>query len=370
MENTNWYKLKNTSQISSPTLLVYPARIKANIKLMLSIAGDVSKLRPHIKTHKMAEIVEMQQEQNIQKFKCATIAEAELLGQCKAKDVLLAMQLVGANQNRFLKLMETYPETDFSTLIDNQYTLAEFSEKASISSKVISFYIDINNGMNRTGCTANETAVKLFASISENKETKAKGLHAYDGHIRNTDISERQTVCDTAFNFVLDLKKTIEQNGFKVENIIAGGSPTFPIHAKRKGVETSPGTTLLWDARYKELLPDMPFHHAAVLLIRVISKPEKDILCFDLGHKSVAPEMGFPRVKILGLEESEQIGQSEEHLVVRTPHANEFKVGDCCYAIPFHICPTVAKYQEVLTVSNGEVTGAWAVAAQNRKITI
>ena len=370
MSDINWYELKNSSKISSPSLLVSPDLITANIRLMLSVAEDVSKLRPHIKTHKMAEIIKLQQKQGIQKFKCATIAEAELLGQCKAKDVLVAMQLVGANQDRFLKLMNAYPETKFSALIDNQNTLKEFTEKAVIADKVISLYIDVNNGMNRTGCLPDERAVVLFTAIVKNKAAVAEGLHVYDGHIRNTDITERKKVCDAAFDSVLRLKQDIEDSGFEVKNIVAGGSPSFPIHAKRPNVETSPGTTLLWDIRYGELFPDMPFHHAAVLLMRIISKPEKDIICFDLGHKAVAPEMGFPRVRILGLEDSEQIGQSEEHLVVKTRRASEFQVGDTFYAIPMHICPTVAKYDEVYTVTDGEVTGFWKVAAQNRKITI
>ena len=114
----------------------------------------------------------------------------------------------------------------------------------------------------------------------------------------------------------------------------------------------------------------MPFSHAAVLFIRIISKPTENILCFDLGHKSVACEMGFPRIQILGLEDSEQISQSEEHLIVKTQRANEFEVGDSFYAVPIHICPTVAKYEEVLTVSDGEVTGTWKVVARNQKITI
>ena len=370
MSNKNWYALKDTSKISSPALLVYPERIQANIEMMLSISEDVSRLRPHIKTHKMAEIVQLQQKQGIQKFKCATIAEAELLGQCKAEDVLLAMQLVGANQDRFLRLMNAYPETDFSTLVDNQHTLAELAEKAKKAQMVISLYIDVNTGMNRTGCLPNDVAVQLFESISKNEETTAKGLHAYDGHIRNTAVIERKKECDAAFDHVINLKQNIENIGYEVANIIVGGSPSFPIHAKRSKVETSPGTTLLWDARYGDLFTDMHFLHAAVLLIRIISKPEKDIICFDLGHKAVAPEMGFPRVQILDLENSEQIGQSEEHLVVKTPSAKNLKVGDTFYAIPMHICPTVAKYAEVYTVTDGELTGTWKVAAQNRKITI
>lgn len=370
MLNSTWYDLIDTRHLSTPALLVSPIHITANIELMLSIAGDVSRLRPHIKTHKMAEIVQLQQQKGIQKFKCATIAEAELLGQCNAKDVLIAMQLVGENQDRFLRLMETYPETRFSTLIDNLYTLEMFSKKASEAKEVIQLYIDINNGMNRTGCLPDERAIQLFAAIEQNHACKAEGLHVYDGHIRNQDINERKKVCDTAFEAVLQLKEKLKNKGFEVQNLVAGGSPSFPIHANRQGAETSPGTTLLWDARYGELFPDMPFQYAAILAMRIISKPEKDIICFDLGHKAVAPEMGFPRVVILGLEDSEQLGQSEEHLVVKTSKASEFEVGDIFYAIPIHICPTVAKYNEVYPVANRKISGVWKVTAQNRKITI
>jgi D-serine deaminase-like pyridoxal phosphate-dependent protein len=370
MSENTWYALKDTSEVNSPSLLVYPERIEENIRTMVSIAGSVSNLRPHIKTHKMAEIVKMQQRHGIQKFKCATIAEAELLGQCGAHDILLAMQPVGANINRFFSLIDAFPQSRFSTLVDNETTLAQIAQKASEIHKIAALYLDINSGMNRTGCIPDEQAVSIYSSMENNPNIAARGFHAYDGHIHNSDIKERTEVCDTAFQKVLNLKDAVKKNSIIVPDIIAGGSPSFPIHAKRTGVDTSPGTTLLWDARYAELFSDMPFLHAATLFIRIVSKPEENILCFDLGHKSVAPEMDFPRVQIMGLEDSEQIGQSEEHLVVRTQRAHEFEVGEGFYAIPYHICPTVAKYEEVITVSDGEVSGIWKVAARNQKITI
>ncbi|MEQ9583035.1 MAG: D-TA family PLP-dependent enzyme, partial [Arenibacter sp.] len=115
---------------------------------------------------------------------------------------------------------------------------------------------------------------------------------------------------------------------------------------------------------------DMDFLPAAVLLTRVISKPKSNLVCFDLGHKHLASEMNFPRVLLLEGEVCSQIGQSEEHLIVQCPNDEMFAVGDTAYAIPVHICPTVAKYKEVLTVVDGSLTGAWQVAARNLKINI
>ena len=60
MQRLKWYEINDTTKVISPSLLVYPDRIKKNIQLMLKIAGGTEFLRPHIKTHKMAEIIQMQ----------------------------------------------------------------------------------------------------------------------------------------------------------------------------------------------------------------------------------------------------------------------------------------------------------------------
>lgn len=370
MEKGKWYKLTDPKNISSPSLLVYPDRIERNIQRMVAIAGDVTRLRPHIKTHKTREIIMLQMHYGITKFKCATIAEAELLGQCGAKDVLLAMQPVGHNIDRFFTLMKKFSNTKFSTLVDNSRSLRELDGKAKEHDTKISLWMDLNTGMDRTGIIPDEQAEKLYTLMATLTHVEPMGLHIYDGHIRNTDFSERKKVCDAAFEPVLTLKRHIEAKGITVKTILAGGSPTFPVHAQRNDVELGPGTTLLWDARYGPLFADMRFEIAAVLITRIISKPAPGLLCFDLGHKSIAPEMEFPRVYIFELENSRQISQSEEHLVVACETADKYAVGDEFYAIPMHICPTVAKYEELLTVVEGKVTGAWKVAARNQKITI
>ena len=370
MQIPEQYRLNDTTNVITPSLFVYPKLIEKNIQRMVTIAAGTEYLRPHVKTHKMAEIIQMQMYQGIRKFKCATIAEAELLAKCGAQDILLAMQTVGANMLRFFKLMEKYPGSEFSTLVDNARTLRKFASMAKTRKNCIALWLDINNGMNRTGIVPEAEALELYKNIASHPNILAKGLHVYDGHLRNPNTLERKKECDQAFDLVLKLKKNIEEEGLEVHAIIAGGSPTFPFHACRDKVETSPGTTLLWDAGYGRLFAEMDFIPAALLMTRIISKPNKNLLCFDLGHKSIAPEMGFPRVKIFGLEDSQQIGQSEEHLVVECSDAGKHEVGDVFYAIPMHICPTVAKYERVSTIENNVITGTWKVAARNQKINI
>ena len=83
-DKLNWYKLEEEDALISPSLLVYPDRVIKNAEHMIKMVKNPERLRPHIKTHKMAEIIEIQMKMGIQKFKCATIAEAELLAIWKA----------------------------------------------------------------------------------------------------------------------------------------------------------------------------------------------------------------------------------------------------------------------------------------------
>ncbi len=364
-QHTPWFEVEHEAEIDSPALLVYPERIAHNIREMVAIAGDPARLRPHIKTHKMAEIIRMQQKAGIRKFKCATLAEAELLAQCEAADVLVAYPLTGPGPARLSRLQKKYPATRFSCLVDNLQALETLQETVTAAGIRLGVFMDLNVGMNRTGIIPGPEAVALYLKMDSAESLDCRGFHAYDGHLRNPDPEIRASDCDAAFKKVEALRETLLAQSVRVPNIIAGGSPTFPIHARRTDVELSPGTTLLWDARYGTQFPEMPFLPAAALLCRVISKPAPGICCLDLGHKAVAAEMDFPRVFLPQLPESQQISQSEEHLVLKDDPSNLPPVGTVFYAIPMHICPTVIKYPQALTVIEGSVCGKWNIAARD-----
>lgn len=362
---TPWYQVTDETAISTPGLLVFPERVQQNIAAMIAIAGDVNRLWPHIKTHKMPAVIQLQMAQGIHRFKCATLGEVQLLVDCKAKHILFAMQPSKDKLVQFLKLQHQHPEISFSTLVDNTASLNTFSELAQQEGQQLKLWVDLNVGMNRTGIIPDQQAVTLYRSIEKDLFLKAMGLHAYDGHIRPHKLADRISKCNEGFQAVDQLKTAIEEQGGSVPDIIAGGSPTFFPHAQRSDVYLSPGTTLLWDAGYSRIWEESPFKTAAVLATRVLSKPAEHILCFDLGHKAIASEMPLPRAIILGLETAVHRGQSEEHLIVETPLASHYQVGDLCYALPYHICPTVVKYNKARTVSKGNPLEYWEIKARD-----
>ncbi len=368
MSEISPFAVANASEIPSPALLIFRERVEENLRRMLAVAGKPSRLRPHIKTHKMAKLVRRQVELGIQKVKCATIAEAEMAAAAGATDVLLAIQPVGPHARRFVDLRDAFPGVRFSAVVDDARAIRDLARLAGDTP--IDLLIDLDVGQHRTGVPPGAAAVALVTVIRATPGASFRGLHAYDGHLHQSDGASRRVACEAAFGPVARLKEELAGAGHAVRTLVAGGTPTFPFHAERPDVECSPGTCVLWDAGYAGGLPDLDFLPAALLLGRVVSRPTSNRLCLDLGHKSVASEIPHPRLVLLDLPEAVPVAHNEEHLVVETPRAGHWQVGDCLQAIPWHICPTVALHAEAWVVENGRAGERWPVTARARRLTI
>ncbi|WP_194774989.1 D-TA family PLP-dependent enzyme [Pararhodonellum marinum] len=369
MEPKDWYICHEVDQIDSPALLVYQDRIKSNIQTLLQKINTPERLRPHVKTFKCVEVVKLMLDAGISQFKCATIAEAEMLAVAGVKDVLLAYPLLAPKTERYIKLIRAFPEVKFSALVDDEQALKKLNAAFDSKGLIFDGYVDLNIGTNRTGVLPDEKTLRLFDQAQNLQAIHLKGLHIYDGHIRDKNLQMRKAACDTAYSEVEGILKKIEKKGFQQLEIIAGGTPTFPIHAKRPGVICSPGTFPYWDKGYADALPEQKFLFAAVLLTRVVSRPAKDLICVDLGYKAVASESPLDkRAYFFKNPELKAVSHSEEHLVLKVKNGEDFPVGTVLYAIPFHVCPTVALYEEVQVIVENHQIGTWKNLGRDRKI--
>lgn len=117
------------------------------------------------------------------------------------------------------------------------------------------------------------------------------------------------------------------------------------------------------------MFEDLPFEVAAVLITRIISIVNNELLCIDVGHKSIASENPLvDRIRLIHIQEYEVISHSEEHIVVKVSDTSIYEVGDVWYATPFHICPTVALHSSLQVIENRYSTDQWKVIARNKQI--
>ena len=364
------YQVENTEAIDSPALVVFTDLVEQNIRQAVSMvdARRGTFLRPHVKTHKTREVVQMMMQAGVDRFKCSTIAEAEMLAQEAAPDVLLAYQPTPLKARRLQELRTAYPTTTFSCLVDHPATAIFLS--SLFADDPGSVFLDLNVGMNRTGISPDD-APALYRHCQELSGIVVKGLHAYDGHIHNTNFQQRQQEADASYALVCQVQENLlPLTKEHPLTVVLGGSPAFPIHAQRSNVECSPGTFPFWDAGYGKAFPEMKFIPAVRLLTRVISIVDEHHLCLDVGSKAVAADAEWPRVVFPDHPEATAISQSEEHLVIRVPDTSVVHWGEVWWGVPIHICPTVNLYESLHAVRDHQWRDTWEVVARRRKITI
>lgn len=350
----------NFDLFESPGLIVYPDRVQRNIaKAFEMVDGDPARLRPHIKTHKTKEVNDLLLAAGITKFKCATMAEAELLALSEAPDVLISMQLIGPNLERFKSLVSHYPKTCFSSIVDDSFAASELNRV--FEGLKTGVYIDLNIGMNRTGIKP-ENALTLIQQIKSLPNLQLRGLHAYDGHIRDKVYEDRVEHVETDFaSFYL----LLEQIDPTVLELVVSGTPSFLVHHKNPLFTCSPGTFVFFDAGYAVLFPENTFEYGVEIIARIISKPTETTICLDLGHKSVAAENPIDnRVRFIDHPGWELKSQSEEHGIVEVGDHSSYRIGEIVRMIPYHICPTVNLHSHLQAIDGG----LWEVKARNRRL--
>jgi D-serine deaminase-like pyridoxal phosphate-dependent protein len=368
------YLIDNTAELFTPSLVFYTDLIRRNIRHAIDLAGNAGRLRPHVKTHKTREIVRLELKAGITKHKCATLAEAEMLASCGASEVFLAYNMVGPNGARLARLAQAYPTCRFSTTADDSSSVQDLSAVMTRLGQTVEVLIDLDVGQHRTGMPAGEEAAGLYEQISKLAGLRPGGIHVYDGHNHQQSAVEREQAVTEQMQMVLAFRDQLERRGLQVPRIVAGGTPTFPIYARMHvaGLECAPGTCFLNDAGYSSRFADLTgFKPAALLLTRVISRPISTRVTLDIGTKAVAsdPPAG-KRLVLLNVPNYEPVIHNEEHFVIETEAASNYRPGDLVYAMPTHICPTCALHRQAYVVEKRQVTGCWDIVARDRVLTV
>jgi D-threonine aldolase len=370
------YPLADATAIPSPALLFYRGHIERNVAAMVAIAGGPERLRPHIKTFKTMGVVDLLRAHGVTKFKCATVAEAEMLASGGVTDVLLAYQPVGPDVGRAVTLLERFPALELGVLADcapaiDTLAAAVDEARATVLSadRTLEVVIDIETGLRRTGARFDAVAA-LVRRIAKHDALRPGGLHYYDGENHQSDVDERTRAADEAYRRVTSLVAELRGDGLAVPRVVMGGTPTFPCYARYEDIELSPGTCAIHDWGYASRLPDLPFTPAGLVLGRVVSRPGEHRFTIDIGSKSIASDPPGQRGVIVGMEAATSLLQNEEHWVWETDVPAP-ALGDEVFVVPTHICPTTALYDEALVVDDdGVVRERWPITARRRSITI
>ena len=350
-----WYEIANVAEIPSPALLVYLDRVDDNIRDMIAVAGPVERLRPHVKTHKLPEIVRRQRVLGIDKYKCATIAEAEMLAECGCPRRVARLPAGRSEHQPPVAAGGAVPGRRRSRpLVDDEGRGAPRVRRVRRNGPHDRSARRRRLGHAPLGRRSGRHAPRrLYATLaSAARRSRRADCTPTTATSATRDVSARSGGLGRGVRARRAARgATRRRPAFPCRASWPAARPRSPMHARRPGVELSPGTCVFWDAGYGSQLPDLPFRPAALVLTRVVSRPGAHRLV--PGSRAQGDRVREPapaRRSSSNLPDATAVMHSEEHLVVETPHAGRFAVGDACYGVPWHICPTVALYGEAVVV--------------------
>ena len=331
-------------RVPSPALVLRADRVAANLECLIGLAGgDLTRLRPHLKTTKSPAIWRLLLERGLTHFKCATAREARVLLELAAEldvplDLLVAYPHVGPNLAAIAALAREHRGCAVSVLVEDPEAARDLPES-------LTAFVDLNSGMNRTGADLGDW--RWFAA-AETLGAAFRGLHFYEGH-HTQPGADRRAACRERYEFVLDAVALLRDGGLGNFELITSGTPGF-LHALEFFGErevpglhhrVSPGTVLLHDLQSEQANPGAGFAPAAAVLARVVSRPQARRVTCDAGTKSIAAEAGDPCAVALGRPGLTAMRPSEEHLPFEVETGPLPARGEVLWLWPRHVCPTV-----------------------------
>jgi len=358
----------------SPALVIFLDHVRHNLKVMKdAVGGDLGRWRPHIKTGKVPLVYQEMVRAGIRHFKCATTKEASCMLRVldvegvKDADLLVAYPLREPALGWVAELAKRHPATRMSVLCESTADVGLVPESLGVA-------VDINPQMNRTGVPMAD--VTTILSIAQAAGERFRGLHFYDGHVRDVDPKARRQKTEPLYEALLEILTAVEDDGVAVPELVTSGTPSFPIALGFAGFrelpETrhriSPGTVIYHDTFSADCLPDVDLRPAALVLSRVISHPAQGMVTADAGSKSIAAEAGHPCCAVVGHPELIALQPSEEHLPFRVESGDLPERGTPLLLVPKHVCPTVNLAEEALVLESGSEPRAVPVSARAHEL--
>ncbi len=321
---------KPKTEIETPALLLYMDVVEGNImKMATFFKGRECKLRPHIKTHKLPLIAHKQIEAGAIGITCAKLGEAKIFFESGIKNILIANEIVGKTKIQRLVNLSRYGE--LIVCVDHYESAKHISDAAGKIGVKTDVLVEVNVGLNRCGVMPGKPSLELVQEISALDNIVFRGLMGYEGGIFTHDIEEKARTCRESNRLLVETKEFIEENGFPVEIVTAGGSNTYDLTGIYPGItDIQVGSYVTMDNHSKYYGSD--FGQAVTVLTTVISRPEKTRAVTDAGKKSLSVDEGLPVCRDKGIFLF-RLNEEHGHLQIDNPDY-ELSVGDKIEIIP------------------------------------
>jgi D-serine deaminase-like pyridoxal phosphate-dependent protein len=255
------------NDVDTPACIVDLDAVEANIRTaieMVTKASPAVRLRPHVKSHKCAELALLQTEiarEQMIGVCCQKVVEAEAMLAAGIRNILVSNQIVGPSKLARLAALTSVPGATIGVLVDDADNLRDISSAMAracaeagdcSTGAALDIYVEVDVGQRRCGVSTTAEVLHLAQLAASLPGTRFAGIQCYQGaaqHIRT--VAARGDVIAGVAARAAEVRDALAAAGVPCPVVTGGGSGTFWMEAA-SGVftEVQPGSFIFNDADY------------------------------------------------------------------------------------------------------------------------
>lgn len=355
---------------ATPHLVVDLDVLESNIARMAARGHDLgARLRPHVKTHKVPQIAQLQLDAGARGITVATVGEAEAFVTAGFDDVFIAYPL-WLDAERGARLAALSHRTRLSMGCDSVESARQAAQ--ALAGAPVDVLVEVDSGQHRSGVDPSD-AGGLAASICD-LGLSVTGVFTFPGHSYGTDPDTRATAARAEADALRVAAASFRGAGIEPVVRSGGSSPSMAYVPSSpdefRATEMRPGAYVFNDAQQWELGACDPEDIALTAHATVVSRRvDERRIVLDSGSKTLAPDRpawASGAGRLLDFPEARIVQLSEHHAVVEMNGPEVPQLGATVRAVPNHCCNAV-NYADALTaVRGGRTIATWPVTARGR----
>jgi D-serine deaminase-like pyridoxal phosphate-dependent protein len=356
-------------ELDTPRLVVDLDVAEANARRMADgAAARGVALRPHIKTHKSVALARVQLDAGAAGITVGTLGEAEVMVDGGIDDVFVGYP-VWAEGAKAERLRQLHDRASLSVGVDSEAAadlLAAAVDGASAGP--LRVLVEMDSGARRSGVEGSAEALAV-ARRARAVGLEVVGVFTHGGHGYRAPGAGIAAAADEVA--ILGAAATaLREDGFAIDRVSAGSTPTGVHAAAGQVTEIRPGTYLLGD-RQQFVLGAIPADGiAAVVAATVVSTAVAGQVVLDAGAKTLTKDRaafleGFGVLPAYPDAVIERL--FDYHAAVAIPPGTLApRLGEVVAVVPNHICPVVEQFDDFVVARGGAAEGRWPVDARGR----